>query len=111
VIKGRLEKMWDLSGRKWETRLPGIWRRLRYSTTFFASVFMGRCSSHTTPGQGRDWENEEPPNAGEHQVQDHLRNLKVQKSMGPNEVNPWVLRELVDEVAKPLSITSEKSWD
>jgi len=34
VIKGRLRKMPALSGRKQETCLPGIWRRLRYSTAF-----------------------------------------------------------------------------
>jgi len=30
---------------------------------FFASVFTGKCSSHTaqvTDGKGRDWENKEP---------------------------------------------------
>ena len=38
---------------------------------FFASVFTSKCSSHTTQvteGKGRDWENEEPPTAGEDQV-------------------------------------------
>jgi len=38
---------------------------------FFASVFTGKCSSHTTQvaeGKDRDWENEEAPTVGEDQV-------------------------------------------
>ncbi|PKU49133.1 rna-directed dna polymerase from mobile element jockey-like [Limosa lapponica baueri] len=79
---------------------------------FFASVFTGKCSSRTTQvteDKGRDWENEDPPTIGQGQVRDHLRNLKVHKSMGPDKIHPQVLKEPADEVAKTLSY--ERSCD
>ncbi|PKU46481.1 rna-directed dna polymerase from mobile element jockey-like [Limosa lapponica baueri] len=61
---------------------------------------ISKCCSHTaqvTEGKVRDWENEELPTLREDQVQDYLRNLKLYKSMIPDKIHLWVLRELIME--------------
>ncbi|KFQ13557.1 RNA-directed DNA polymerase from mobile element jockey, partial [Leptosomus discolor] len=59
---------------------------------------------------GGDWEKEDLPTVSEEQVRDCLKNLKVFKSMGPDEIHPRDLSQLADQVARPLSMLFEKSW-
>ena len=54
--------------------------------------------------EGRDGEQNKPPIIQEEAVYDLLPHLDTHKSMGLDGIHPRVLRELAEELTKPLSI-------
>ncbi|KAK4810729.1 hypothetical protein QYF61_007703 [Mycteria americana] len=60
--------------------------------------------------EDRDGEQNKPPIIQEEAVNDLLRHLDTHKSMGLDGIHPRVLRELAEELAKPLSIIYQQSW-
>lgn len=73
---------------------------------FFASVFIGdcsTCSSWVYSLEGRYQGNSAPPDVSEDQIHDCLKN-NIHKTMGPNEMYPWVPRELADIVVKLMKL-------
>ncbi|KFP94796.1 RNA-directed DNA polymerase from mobile element jockey, partial [Haliaeetus albicilla] len=51
-----------------------------------------------------------PPIIQEQIVSDLLHHLDTHKSIAPDGIHPRVLRELVEDPAKPLSIIYQRSW-
>ncbi|KAK4826087.1 hypothetical protein QYF61_005046 [Mycteria americana] len=70
------------------------------------------CSRGTQPPEleDRDGEQNEAPITQGEMVSHLLHHLDTHKSMGPDGIDPRVLRELAEVLTKPLSILYQQSW-
>jgi len=69
----------------------------------------GVSTSHPPVPEDREGEQNKPLMVQEEAVNDLLCHLDAYMSMGPNGIHQRVLRELAEELAKPLSITYQQS--
>ncbi|RMC05281.1 hypothetical protein DUI87_18468 [Hirundo rustica rustica] len=81
---------------------------------FFSSVFSGKttCLQDNCCLVLVDGANEQnsSPIIQEEAVKELVRCLDTHKSMGPDGIHPRVMRDLADELVKPLSIIYQQSW-
>jgi len=81
---------------------------------FFASVFNSQAgySQGSQPPvlEVREEEQNKPPIIQTEAISHLLCHLDAYKSMVPDGIHPRVLRELAEELAKPLSISYQQSW-
>ncbi|RMC11957.1 hypothetical protein DUI87_11087 [Hirundo rustica rustica] len=122
-----ITEMWWDESHGWSTALDGykLFRRDRkgrrgggvalcIKKAFGTIVFSGRttCLQDNCPLGLVDGVREQngPPIIQEEAVRELLRCLDIHKSMGPDGIHPRVMREVADDLGKPLSIIYQQSW-
>jgi len=60
--------------------------------------------------EDREGEWNKPSIIQEEAVNDLLCHLDTYKFMGPDGIHPRALRELAEQLAKPLSVSYQQSW-
>lgn len=82
--------------------------------TFFTPVFTGKTKvqeSQVPETSGEVWSKEDfPLTLEEDHVTELLNQLDLHKPMGPDGIQPQLLRKLAVVVAKPLLTVFERSW-
>ena len=78
---------------------------------FFASVFLNTDGDNPpTLNTDRCSEGTRPPKVSADLVKEYLEGLDGYKSAGPDDLHPWVLKELARVIAEPLARLFEHSW-
>lgn len=95
-----------------EKLTKSLWDRIkgRAGTGYFSAlVFTDRCSTPIVwAAKGKEWLGKLRTTCCGRWVWEHLRKLQGHKSMEPDEMCLWVLKELVDDMTKPVSIKFDK---
>lgn len=105
----KMKETYPLKNQRGDTATTDMEKAEAFNNQLFCLILPWQMLHPTHRIQCLGLENEILPTIDD-QVQGHLRNVKLHRSTGPNEMHPWVSRKLADEMAKPLYVILEKLW-
>jgi len=71
----------------------------------------GLQQSQATKTSRKDWSKEDLPSVEEDQVTEHLNELEIPKSTGPDRLRTWVLRELQEPLQDHSQLKHSADWE